>query len=255
MKVVVCYKNVPNADSIEVNADNSLDFSNAVYELGQYDMNALEAAAQIAANGVNNQVIAITAANKVVDDSKLRKAVLSRGVDKLIGIKDEALDTADAYVVAQALAAAIKTLGDVDAVIFGEGSGDAYSQQTGVLTGALLGWNTVNGVCAIDVREGKICVTRSGPDMEECLEIQLPAAICVTGDINKPRIPTFKEIMAAGKKPAELITAQQLGVVMENTVETVNLVAPASTERKQIVYEKASDEAYAEIAQMIRNAL
>lgn len=254
MKVVVCYKNVPNTDSIEVRSDLSLDFGQAVWELGQYDMNALEAAMQLASTEADSQVVALTAADKTVDDSKLKKAVLSRGPDKMIGVKDSSLDTADAFAVAKTLAAAIRSLGDVDVVVFGEGSGDAYAQQTGVLTGTLLGWNTVNGVHAMEKRGNKLYINRSGIDKDEELEVALPVAVCVTGDINKPRIPTFKDIMAAGKKPSEVITAQQLGVSVESTVETVELSAPAQTERKQHVYEKPSEEVYAEIAQIIKNA-
>ena len=253
MKVVVCYKNVPNADEIEVTKNRTLDFSNAAWELGQYDLNAIEAAMTVAASQPDSQVLALTAAGDVIENSKLKKAVLSRGPAKMIGVKDPKLDTADAYAVAQTLAAAIRRIGDVDLVVFGEGSGDAYAQQTGILTGALLGWNTVNAVQAMELTDDKLHLTRSGPDKSEKLEVALPAAICVTGDINQPRIPSLKDIMGAGKKPAEVLTLLDLGVEAESQVETVSVLAPDQAERKQILFEKPTDEQLAEIAQIIRN--
>lgn len=252
MKIVVCYKNVANSESIKINSDGSLDFSQAAWEIGQYDMNAIEAAASIAAAVPGSSVIALTVAGGIVDNSKLRKAVLSRGPDMMVGVKDESLDSADAYVVAHALAAAINRLGGVDLVLFGEGSGDIYAQQTGVLTGALLGWNTVNAVQHIGLCEDKLRLTRSSPDMFEELEVSLPAAVCVTGDINRPRIPTLKEILAAGKKPVEIINLSELGVDAECGVTTVSILAPEQTERKQIVYENATPEDYASVIQTIQ---
>lgn len=253
MKIVVCYKNVPNTDSIRIQADCRLDFSEASWEIGQYDMNAIEAAMNIASAAEGSSVIAMTAAGAVVDNSKQKKAVLSRGPEKMVGIRDKRLENADAYAVAEALAAAIRQAGDVDLVLFGEGSGDIYAQQTGVLTGALLGWNTVNAVRTIEAEGNKIKAVRSAPDMTEVLEVELPAAVCVTGDINKPRIPTLKDILGAGKKPVSITELEELGLHAESRIQTVSVSAPEETARKRIVFENASDEDYAAVVQAIRN--
>lgn len=252
MKIAVCYKNVPSSDSIQIKSDQTLDFSAASWEIGQYDMNAIEAAVQLASNVGGSEVIAITAAGAMADNSKQKKAVLSRGPDRMIGIKEAALDTADAYAVAKVLAAQLRKLG-ADLVFFGEGSGDVYAQQTGVLTGALLGWNTLNAVKAVSVEKDQLCVTRSSDNSADRFIVKLPAVLCVTGDINKPRIPTLKDILGAGKKPLELTSPAELGTEVESRVETVSVLAPKQAERRQKIFEACSDEALAEIAQAIRN--
>ncbi len=252
MKIVVCYKNVPNTDSIQINKDLSLNFSESAWEIGQYDMNAIEAAMAVAGHVPESQVIALTAAGQIIDNTKQKKAVLSRGPQKMVGVKDERLDSADAFTVAKTLAAAIEKIGDVDLVLFGEGSGDAYAQQTGVLTGAILGWNTINAVKSIDFNDGELMVLRSAPASDEELLVKLPAAISVTADINKPRIPTLKNIMGAGKKPLEVLNVQELGLDIQSEVKTVSVLASAQKERKQVVYENPSDENFAEIAKLIR---
>ncbi len=252
MRIAVCYKNVPSSDSIQIKPDQTLDFSAASWEIGQYDMNAIEAAVQLASGVGGSEVVAVTAAGDMADNSKQKKAVLSRGPDKMIGIKDAALDTADAYAVAKVLAAQLQKQ-EADLVFFGEGSGDVYSQQTGVLTGALLGWNTLNGVKAVTVEDGQLIVTRNGEHSADRFTVRLPAVLCVTGDINKPRIPTLKDILGAGKKPLELTSPAELGVEVESRVETVSILAPKQAERKQKLFEACSDEALAEIAQAIRN--
>lgn len=253
MNIVVCYKNTPNTDGIRVKPDHTLDFSEAQWEIGQYDMNAIEAAMALAAGDADSRVTALTAAGDIVENSKLKKAVLSRGPDKMVGVKDESLDSADAYAVAQALAAAIRAIGEVDVVVFGEGSGDSYAQQTGVLTGTLLGFNTVNAVQAMEKCGERLRVTRSAPDMFEELELSFPAAICVTGDINRPRIPTLKDILGAGKKPLQVVSLAELGVEAESKVSTLSVLAPEQAQRRQIVYENPSDENCAEIVKAIQS--
>ena len=47
MKFVVCYKLVPGENSIVVKPDRSLDFTNCEWEIGQYDLRAVETAAQL----------------------------------------------------------------------------------------------------------------------------------------------------------------------------------------------------------------
>src|SRR5699024_2982165 len=133
-------------NSIVVKPDRSLDFTNCEWEIGQYDLRAVETAAQLTETSPENKLIALTAGSDVVENSKLKKSILARGPQEMLAVKDEALAGADSLAVAEVLAEAIRKLGDVDAVFFGEGSGDLYSQQVGNITGALLGWNTVNAV-------------------------------------------------------------------------------------------------------------
>lgn len=48
--------------------------------MSAYDLNAIEAAAQLADGG---RVVAVTAGPADIDDSKLKKNILARGVDEL----------------------------------------------------------------------------------------------------------------------------------------------------------------------------
>ena len=52
MQVVAAIKIVPDDQDIQVAADRSLDFSKARPVVSEYDLNALEAAAQLAAEGL-----------------------------------------------------------------------------------------------------------------------------------------------------------------------------------------------------------
>lgn len=253
MKTVVCYKCVPDSDSIAVKHDRTLDLENAVYAIGQYDLNAVEAGMQLSAEG--DTIVVLTAAGEIVENSKLKKGILSRGPQEMFGIMDPSLDNADTLATAKVLKAGIEKIGDVDLILCGEGSGDIYAQQVGNVLGALLGWNTVNSVCGIEKTDGYLKVDRFLEDGVESLEVDLPAVISVTGDINKPRIAALKDIMAAGKKPSTVWSLSEMGVDASNVSETVSILAPEQTDRKKVVLEGTSDEVLAEFASYIKSVL
>lgn len=253
MKTVVCYKCVPDSDSLSVKSDHTLDFENAVYAIGQYDLNAVEAAMQI--SSAEDTVIALTAAGDIVDNSKLKKAILARGPQAMYGIKDTALDSADTLATAKILKAGIEKIGNVDLVLCGEGSGDIYAQQVGNVLGTLLGWNTINSVCGIERGESFLKIERFLEDGVESLEVDLPAVISVTGDINKPRIASLKDIMGAGKKPSTVWSLEDVGTEVANVSETLSVLAPEEAARKKIVLEGISDEILAEFASNIKSVL
>lgn len=232
MKFVVCYKLVPNDGGIVVKPDKSLDFSACEWEIGQYDLRAVETAAKLAETNPDNLLIALTAGDSMVENSKLKKSILSRGPHEMVAVKSDKLANADSAAVAAVLADAIRGIGDVDAVFFGEGSGDVYSQQVGNICGALLGWNTVNAASKVELDGDGLLVERNLEACTEVLKVALPAAISVTSDICMPRLASMKEIMKAGKKPSKVEDLEAYAADGERKVAQVSLMAQVKTERK-----------------------
>ena len=254
MRIVVCYKIVPDADELSVNNDRSLNLKDAVMEIGQYDLRAVEEGARLAA-ATGGNVIALTVGGEIVTNSKLRKGILSRGPSEMMAVQDAELACADSLQTAKALKAAVEKIGGVDLVLCGEGSSDEYNQQVGNLLGGLLGWTTVNSVSKIDAAEDKLKLERSVEDGIELMEVSLPAVISVTSDINVPRIPSMKDILAAGKKPAEFCAAADLGGVAPAASCVNEVLAPQQRDRRQIIIEKADENGIAEFVGYIRKAL
>lgn len=75
MNIVVCCKVVPDDQDIQVAADGTLDYSKAKLIVSAYDLNAIEAAAQLAAANEGSNVVAVTVGGADIDDSKLKKNV------------------------------------------------------------------------------------------------------------------------------------------------------------------------------------
>lgn len=92
MKIITCYKCVPDEQDIAINnADGTLDFSKADSKISQYDLNAIEAACQLKQQLGDAQVVAMSVGGKALTNAKGRKDVLSRGPDELIVVIDDQL--------------------------------------------------------------------------------------------------------------------------------------------------------------------
>ncbi|MFS3259216.1 glutathione-regulated potassium-efflux system oxidoreductase KefF [Escherichia coli] len=216
MKIITCYKCVPDEQDIAVNnADGSLDFSKADAKISQYDLNAIEAACQLKQQAAEAQVTALSVGGKALTNAKGRKDVLSRGPDELIVVIDDQFEQALPQQTASALAAAAQKAG-FDLILCGDGSSDLYAQQVGLLVGEILNIPAVNGVSKIiSLTADTLTVERELEDETETLSIPLPAVVAVSTDINSPQIPSMKAILGAAKKPVQVWSAADIAAEQE----------------------------------------
>lgn len=244
MKIVVCAKLAPDASDIEVRGDGAISLERAEWRIGSFDLQAIEAAVRLRELH-GGSVTALSVGPLRINNSKLRKDLLSRGPDDLVLVADDALANADTAVTAGVLAAAIQKIGGVDLVLTGEGSADLYFQQAGLVVGELLDLPVFNAVSQIDANSGSLRIERSLEDETEVLEVPLPAVLAVTTDIHTPRLPNMKEILLAARKPVLEWSLGELGMpdAITPRMETVSLKAPRPVERKRILIEGSPDEA------------
>ena len=128
-------------------------------------------------------------------------------------------------------------------MLCGEGSADLYFQQVGLQLGERLGWPSLNAVSKITPSAGPLTVERSLEDEVELLELGLPAVLSVTTDINQPRLPTMKMILAAGKKPVTQWSLVDLDETPAASIRVLSVRAPRKPQRRQIQLAGSPDEA------------
>ena len=249
MNIVVCCKVVPDDQDIQVAADGTLDYSKAKPIVSAYDLNAIEAAAQLADGG---RVVAVTAGPADIDDSKLKKNILARGVDELYMTADDACKGLDAHAAAAALADLVAKAGEYELILCGDGSADDYAQQVDVQLAARLGLPSVNGATKIEAGSGSVTVERTLEDVVEVVEAPLPCVVSVAPDIALPRIPGMKDILAAGKKPSSVNAASDVAAAVVDVVETK---APQQAERKMEVLDASVDGDLEKFAAALKAAL
>ncbi|TDE95988.1 electron transfer flavoprotein beta subunit/FixA family protein [Occultella glacieicola] len=213
MRIVVCVKHVPDLQSTRgFTAEHRVVRSADDGTMNEVDENAVEAALALvaAAGDGEHEIIALTLGPDVAADA-VRRA-LQMGADRGIRITDDALAGADYFGTATALAAAIRRIGDVDVVLTGMAALDGLGAVVPSLLAAALDLPQLTVVQELTYSDGALIARRELDGVTETLRATLPAVVAVTDLANTPRLPKFKEIMAARAKEIEVLGAADLGL-------------------------------------------
>lgn len=238
MKILVCCKFIHDENELTVNSDRTINVDAAPWVISPYDLNAIEAAMKLASAIEGSTVEVLSAAGEVLDNTKMRKSVLSRGPSKLYGVKVD--KCGDLYSTAALLSQAVERAGGADLVVCGEGSGDMYTQELGNMLAAFMDVPAINAVDSLVWEDGAILARRGGDSRTETFRLSGPTVVSVTSDICRSHIPSMKDILAAGKKPVEIWEGTELSG-QAAVSQTLSILAPERTERSQVVF-RAGDE-------------
>ena len=206
MKIVVSFKVVPDDQDIQVSGDGSLDYAKAHQIVSTYDLNAMEAAAQLAAANEGSEVVGITVGGKKIDDSKTKKNVLARGIDRALHDRRRRVRRPRRRRYRRGSRRARCQGGRIST-----SSSAATALPTTTLSRLTCSWPlssglpVVNGATKIEAGDGVVTVDRTLEDVVETVEVPLPAVVSVAPDVALPRIPGMKDILAAGKKPMNVV--------------------------------------------------
>lgn len=251
MKIAVCCKFAPDAEDVRVADDGSVDVSKAKWSVSDYDMQAIQAASDLGGE-LGAEVVALTAGPAKIDQSRLTKDLMSRGnLSALFRVVDDATAGADALQTARLLCGLVNKV-EADVVVCGEGSADRYQRITGPAMASILGWPCVNAVDAMHAEDKTIVVERDLEDGVEVVELSAPCVIATTSTINKPSIPTLKDVLAAGKKPVETFSASDLGMGGA-AIEEVGTAAPEQPGRQKTMISGSPEEIAAQLVEKLTN--
>ncbi len=211
MNIVVCVKYVPDAQSDRTfnESDNTTDRVGVDGLLSELDEYAVEEALKIVEAGEGEVTVVTIGPDQAAD--ALKKA-LQMGADKAVHVKDDAIHGSDAVATSLVLAEAIKKVGTPDLVITGMASTDGTMSVVPAMLAERLGLPQVTFASELTVEGGTVTARRDGDAASETIVASLPALVSVTDQINEPRYPSFKGIMAAKKKPVEEWALADLGI-------------------------------------------
>lgn len=216
LNIAVLVKHVPDAQF-----DRHLDGEHSTTDrsesiLSELDEYALEAALQLveALGGTDHKVTAVTmgpaqAVNAV-------KKALQIGAHEGVHLSDDALAGSDASGTSRALAAVVRHLGDVDLVLTGMASTDGETSLVPAQLAELLNVPQVTFASKLELQHDdgawQLTAQRESDNVAETVESGLPAVVSVTDQINEPRYPNFKGIMAAKKKQITPLSLADVGL-------------------------------------------
>lgn len=243
MKVAVLVKTALDTGQLRVR--DTVATEETPLKISDIDRNAIEEAVKLK----QDKAYAVTALKwgspqkKIQEAENVLREALAMGLDEAYLVADEKLLNASHIATAKVLAAVVKKVG-ADIVLAGEATVDNYTGQMPARVAAELGWPVVTYVRELKVEGGRLIAKRDLEDHVEVVEVQLPAAVSVTREINQPRIPTLLAIRAAMKKQVNRLTLADLGVEVAPKIAAT--YKPLVLQRKKVVIKDGTPEEKAE---------
>ena len=233
MKIAVCIKQVPTRDwQPRLNdAKTWIREQDASYEMNEPDAYALEEALRLKEKHGGEVVVCSAGPARV---AQVIREALARGADRAIHVEDDGLASADAFVVAEALAAAMKDE-QFDLILTGLQSDDQGFAQTGVILAERLGLPHATIIMEVQAEPAARCASSASSRAagSSGSSMPLPAVLTIQSGINQLRYATLKGIMAAKKKEIRKAAAPRRRGQPRQKI--VSLYVPEKTKKTQII--------------------
>ena len=248
MRIAVCIKQVVTREwPLRVAESRTwVRDQDASWELNEPDAYALEEALRLREKHGGEVVVCSAGPARV---QQVIREALARGADRAIHVTGDHLATADAFVTANALAAALGPE-QIDLVLTGLQSDDQGFAQVGVVLAERLGVVHSTIIMDVQINGAELRVKR---ELEggwfQWIAMPLPAVITIQSGINQLRYATLKGIMAAKKKEIRAVAAPA-GAAARQTIQAVYL--PEKTKQTQMIAGSPADAA-AELVRVLRD--
>jgi electron transfer flavoprotein beta subunit len=246
MKIAVCIKQVVTREWQLRVADSGtwIRDSDASFELNEPDAYALEEALRLKEK--HGGEVVVCSAGPARAAQVIREA-LARGADRAIHVESDALATADAFAVADALANAIRDEA-FDLVLTGLQSDDQGFGQVGVVLAEKLSIPHATIIMEVQVGDGGLRVKR---ELEggwfQWISLPLPALLTIQSGINQLRYATLKGIMAAKKKEIRKVALTGASTQVQ---QIVGVHVPQKAKKTQLISGTAADAAKQLVAKL-----
>ncbi len=241
MKIYVLVKEVP-----DTYGDRKLDLETGLADRGAGEVvldeiteRALEVALSYADKNQGTEVVALSMAPESATAS-IRRA-LAIGAASAVHVVDEELRGADLGLTAEVLAAAIRR-GEPDLVITGNLSTDGSGGMIPAMLAEHLGYAQATSLSAVEIDQDQVTGTRTADAGSQPITAALPAVISITEALPDARFPNFKGIMAAKKKPLEVLSLADLGVSADPAVAPRSIMVSVAEKPPRAAGVKITDE-------------
>ena len=191
MKILVCVKQVPGSSTVEVDpVTGVLTRSGIMSKINPYDLYAIETALSLTERfGGSVQTITMgpPQAKAVIQET------VCMGVTGGTVLTDRKFAGADVLATAYTLSQGIRKVGDFDLILCGKQTTDGDTAQVGAEVAEYLGIPNISNVLSVeDIRDGKLFLTAALDEKIVKQSVTLPCLISVDGDINTPRLPSYR---------------------------------------------------------------
>ena len=203
MHIVVCVKWVPNTQAVRFDPRTGTLIREGVPSIiNPHGLHAVEQALELRER-YGGRVTAMTMAPPGA--AKGLEHLIGMGVDEAVLLSDRKYAGADTLATSYVLAEAIRRMGDVDLVVFGQETIDSSTAHVPAQVASWLEAPYIYYVEGVEeVQGGRVRVRRRLEDAVEWYELETPAVIAVLMHSQKPRPVTLThKLRAVLEKPIE----------------------------------------------------
>lgn len=209
MNILVCVKQVPGTTQVEVDpVTGVLKRDGVASKLNPYDLYALETALSLAERS-GGSVRVLT-----MGPMQARAAVMESvymGAQGGTLVSDRKFAGADVLATSYTLAQAARGMGGFDLILCGKQTTDGDTAQVGAEMAEFLGLPHANNVLAVESAEGGVTVTVNLESQIAEQYMPTPCLLCMDGDINTPRLPSYKRKKSLTGDPVTVISLADFG--------------------------------------------
>ena len=210
MKILVCVKQVPGSNNVEVDpVTGVLKRSGIPSKINPYDLYGIETALSLAerfGGTVETLTMGPPQAKEVIQET------VCMGAQSGTVLTDRKFAGADVLATAYTISQGIRKCGEFDLIICGKQTTDGDTAQVGAEVAEYLEIPNVSNVLSVDdCQDGKLLLTTSLDDQIVTLTVPLPCLISVDGDINTPRLPSYKIRKTLTEESVKFLTFADFG--------------------------------------------
>ncbi|WAJ22099.1 electron transfer flavoprotein subunit beta/FixA family protein [Lacrimispora xylanolytica] len=205
MNILVCIKQVPDSNKVEVDPVTGVLKRNGVEsKMNPYDLYALEAALRIREKTAGSITVITMGPGQAVG---IIKEAFAMGADNGVLISDRKFGGADVLATSYTLSQGIKQSGEFDLILCGKQTTDGDTAQVGPEVAEWLGIPSLSNVSRIvEQKESSLVVEMDMTDDIEVAEIQYPCLLAVDKDIFIPRLPSYIRKQETKDREIKVIT-------------------------------------------------
>ena len=248
MTVIVAYKYAANPQDASVRMDGTVDWSRAKASVSEYDPVAIQIGRNFA-DASGEELVGVSVGNSQIATSLAKKNAMSKGFDRGVIIADDDVATWNSTRVASALAQIVKKIEGARIVITGDSSIDDGARMMSALVAGYLNWPCFQEVVSIDKTDDGVRIVQQVAGGTRTIKISGNAVLSVTSDAVEPKVPSMKEILAAGKKKVEEVSTSEL-MLADAAISVTSRSLPPAVQRSKKIF--TGEEAAASMVAALR---
>ena len=195
MKLLVCIKQVPATQQVEVDPETGVLKRDGVSsKINPYDLYALEAALTLRERLGGEITVLSMGPNQAAE--ALREA-LWMGADRGVLLSDRRFAGADVLATSYTLSQGIRALGGFDLIVMGRQTTDGDTAQVGPAVAQWLGIDGADGA--------HITVSQELARSVETVRMSYPCLITMEKDSFEPRLPSYRRRLAIGQGEIQVL--------------------------------------------------